>query len=95
MYESRIDFNTVANIIADIDMEFKRAVSLHPKFNSRHEGYAILLEEVDELWEEIKKNHSKRPEAKAAQRKEAVQVGAMSMRFIYDCCEEPNPEEKW
>lgn len=94
-YSSRIDFNMKANIITDIDIEFIRATTLYPKFNSRHEGYAILLEEVDELWNEIKKNHSTRPEAKAAQRKEAVQVGAMTMRFIYDCCDNINPEEQW
>ena len=94
-YGKRIDFNIKASIIADIDTEFIRATSLHPKFNSRHEGYAILLEEMDELWEEIKKNHSKTPEAKQLQRKEAVQVAAMALRFIYDCCDEPNPEERW
>lgn len=26
----------------------------HKPFNSNHEGYAILKEEVDELWDEIK-----------------------------------------
>jgi hypothetical protein len=94
-YGSRIDFNTKANIIADIDTEFTRATSLHPKFNSRHEALAILEEEVHELRMEVYKNHSKSPEAKATQRKEAVQVAAMALRFIYDCCEEPNPMETW
>jgi ATP sulfurylase len=94
-FAKRIDFNIVTNITSDIINEFNRATSKHPKFNSRHEVYAILLEELNELWEEIKKNHTKSPEAKIAQRKEAVQVAAMAMRFIYDCCEEPNPEEQW
>lgn len=91
----KIDFNKKANIIADIDNEFKNATSKHPKFNSRHEGYAILLEEVDELWEEVRKNHIKTPESKLKQRKEAVQVAAMAMRFIYDCCDSSNPREQW
>lgn len=94
-YDKRIDFDKVCSIIADIDMEFKRAVSLHPKFNSRHEGLAILQEEVFELQTEVYKNHAKNPEIKANQRKEAVQVAAMAIRFIYDCCDEPNPEEVW
>lgn len=28
--------------------------------NSWHEGYALILEEVDELWEEVRKKTSKR-----------------------------------
>lgn len=94
-FNSRINFDKKLSIIADIDEEFKSAVAKHPKFNSRHEGFAILKEEVDELWDEVKKNHTKTPEAKFKQRKEAVQIAAMAMRFIYDCCDEPNPEEKW
>ena len=94
-YGNRIDFDKKASIIADIDTEFKRATTLHPKFNSRHEGLAILQEEVFELQTEVYKNHAKNPEVKQSQRKEAVQVAAMAMRFIYDCCDEPNPEEVW
>lgn len=90
-----IDFNVKNNIIADIDIEFKRATSLYPKFNSRHEGYAILLEELDELWVEVKKHHQKDLSAKILMRKEAVQCAAMCMRFIYDCCDEPNQSENW
>jgi len=29
--------------------EHSIATSMHPKFNSTHEGYAVLKEEVDEL----------------------------------------------
>lgn len=91
-FADRIDFNLITSITADIIDEFNRATHKHPKFNSRHEGYAILLEEVEELWEEIKKNHVKNPEVKATQRKEAIQVAAMALRFIYDCCDESNNE---
>lgn len=31
-----------------ISAEVDRAQSLYPRFNSNHEGYAVLLEEVDE-----------------------------------------------
>ena len=61
--------------------EANRAASIYPKFNSAHEGYAVLLEEVDELWDEVKKKHHD-PEK---MEKEAMQVGAMAIRFIYDC----------
>lgn len=47
-------------------------------FTSAHEGYAVLLEELDELWDEVKKKH---PD-KYRMYEEAVQVGAMAMKFI-------------
>ena len=51
------------------------------EFNSQHEGYAVLKEEVDELWDSIKGNV-----ALNLTRKEAAQVGAMALRFLTDCC---------
>jgi hypothetical protein len=72
--------------IALIINEFKRATSMYGAFNSAHEGYAALLEEVDELWDEVKKNPKKRDYE--AMKKEAVQVGAMAFRFLVDVIEE-------
>jgi hypothetical protein len=69
-----------------IENERARAISVHPKHNSRHESYAILLEEVDELWDEIKADAS--DERVLA---EAIQVGAMALRFITEVC---NQKEK-
>lgn len=63
-----------------IDNELTAAKKKFPKdFNSTHEGYAVLLEEVDELWADIKNNCS-RP----AIQKEAVQVAAMAIRIIQE-----------
>ena len=61
-----------------ISAEFDRATAKFGSFNSAHEGYAILLEEVDELWDYIKKNHI------ANSLDEAVQVGAMALRYLID-----------
>ncbi len=52
-----------------------------PKFNNSHEGYAVLLEEVDELWDEVKNNNPRLASS------EAVQVAAMALRFLIDVCE--------
>ena len=61
--------------------ELVRARTKHPKgFNSLHEGYAVLLEEIDELWEEIKTQEK----SYAKIRKEAIQSGAMVIRMIQD-----------
>ncbi len=67
-------------IIMDIFDEYMRAISKFPDFNSAHEGYAVLLEEVDELWDEIK--NDKKPNAHDRMRVEATQVGAMALRFL-------------
>ena len=69
--------DTALNLISK---EYDRAISLFSDFKSPHEGYAILLEEVEELWDEIK--HDKKPGAYDRMRTEATQVGAMALRFL-------------
>jgi len=63
-----------------ISDEYSRAVQLFPRFNSRHEGYAVLLEEVDELWDAIKSK-----DGDGNDFLEAIQVGAMALRLLTDC----------
>ena len=70
--------------LQEVQTEFERASSLYPAFNSAHEGYAVLLEEVEELWDEVKKSPKRREPAKM--REEAIQVAAMAMRFVNDVC---------
>lgn len=53
--------------------------------HSANEGYAVLLEELDELWEEIKGHRS--PENLQAMRREAVQVAAMAVAFMVEVCD--------
>jgi NTP pyrophosphatase (non-canonical NTP hydrolase) len=63
--------------------EMARARKDHKNISSYHEGYAILLEEVDEVWEIVKKKARNRdPKELLA---ELVQVGAMAQRFSEDC----------
>ena len=54
--------------IDQVKIELGEAMSKFSKFNSNHEGYAVLKEEVDELWDNIKGNV-----AQELTRKEAVQ----------------------
>lgn len=64
----------------EVYAEVIRAKSMFPEdFHNQHEGYAVCLEEVDELWEEVKKNQKNYD--LAAQRKEAIQAAAMFIRF--------------
>jgi hypothetical protein len=71
-------------VIELVTDEFRRASALYKPFNSAHEGYAVLLEEVDELWDEVKKNDRTRCQTKMLA--EAKQVAAMGLRFMLDVC---------
>ena len=71
------------NSLTDVYNEIIRAKSIHKKdFNSTHEAYAVILEEMDELWEEVKKNPKKEGYSKEKMREEAVQTVAMLLRMI-------------
>jgi NTP pyrophosphatase (non-canonical NTP hydrolase) len=75
-----INHELLKKITPAVVKEFVQATSKHSKFNSAHEGYAVLLEEVDELWDEVKK---KKPDKKLM-REEAIQIAAMAFRFLHD-----------
>ena len=50
--------------------------------NSLHEAYAVILEEVDEFWDEVKKKASKRVDSEILT--ELVQIAAMCQRAAED-----------
>lgn len=68
------------DILEEIGSEVRSATMKHPPFNSAHEGYAVILEELDELWDEVKKRNKN----VQAMREEALQVAAMAVRFVMD-----------
>jgi hypothetical protein len=72
----------IDEVLGTIREELVKAVSKFGAFNSAHEGYAVILEEVDELWDEIKAN--KVDGATDRQRGEALQIAAMGARFLLD-----------
>lgn len=57
-----------------------------PPMNSAHEAFAILMEEMDELKAHVWMNQGKRD--LIAMKKEAIQVAAMALRFVNECCSE-------
>jgi len=67
------------DVVAEITAELRRAIKKFPRpFASDHEGYAVILEELDEMWDDIKAADP------VAAHREAVQVAAMAIRFIID-----------
>jgi len=64
--------------------ELVSATEVNGPMRSAHEGWAVLFEEVDELWEEVKKRERDRSVTKM--RLEAKQSAAMAIRFMKDVC---------
>lgn len=79
--------------LREVAAELERAERRFGPMASAHEGYAVVLEELDELWAEVKDNKRLPDEYRAAMRKEAMQVAAMALRFIVDCCEPETVEQ--
>lgn len=50
--------------------------------NSYHEGYAVILEELDEFWAEVRQQPGKRNLSRML--RELVQIGAMVQRTAED-----------
>ncbi len=81
------DFVACDQAITEVIQEFSDASAKFGAFHSPHEGFAVLQEEVDELWAEVKAIKGGTSVARnPALRKEAVQVAAMALRFLVDCC---------
>lgn len=62
--------------------ELARAYDLHGPINSLHEGYAVILEEMDEAWEEIRKKTNNRDMNHLLM--EFIQIGAMAQKVAED-----------
>ncbi len=54
----------------------------HAKLNSAHEAYAVILEELDEFWEQVRMKREVRDPA--AMLTELVQIAAMAQRAAED-----------
>ena len=66
-------------------MEYKRARGKYPPFHSTHEGIAVIQEEVDELWEMVKKNKGITiRDGNPRMVKECIQIAAMAYAFVRD-----------
>lgn len=79
----------------EVASEVQRAMAIHPiRLNDTassptttpHGGYAVIKEELDEYWEEVKQfNLPKGRDTRPKMRKELIQIAAMALRTIVDC----------
>jgi hypothetical protein len=57
-------------------------MSKHASLHSHHEAYAVILEEVDEYWAEVKR--WPRSHDPVEMKKELLHVASMALRAIID-----------
>lgn len=62
--------------------EGDRAMEIYAPLHSAHEAYAVILEELEEFWDQVRMHDNQR--APAAMRAELVQVAAMCLRTVMD-----------
>ena len=79
----------MARLIDVILDEYWSAKRKFPKFNSAHEGIAVIEEEFLELRQEV--FWGKEPKN---MKMEAIQLAAMSIRFLVDVCKHVDPLEE-
>jgi NTP pyrophosphatase (non-canonical NTP hydrolase) len=81
---------TTGEICNQVEDEVRRADLLHGEsYASLHEGYAVLLEEVDELWDQVKKSQGARDSKNIFL--ECIQIAAVAIRISRSYA--PNPGE--
>jgi hypothetical protein len=89
--------DAIQKVADEVRDEVVRASLIHSPMASAHEAYAVTLEELDEFWDEVKKNPKKMTEEERGiwrkkLRTEAVQTSAMCQRFIVDLMEDTAEE---
>jgi len=90
-------FSNAVEITNQIRLEYIRARTKHRPMVSAHEGYAVIKEELDELWDEVK---TKKFDPERA-RVECIQIAAMALAFANEVCDkahlevisQPKPED--
>lgn len=74
--------NETTQFFNDAFQELKRATAKNGPFNSGHEAYAVILEELCEFWDEIRLKGEDRN--RFNMRAELIQVAAMACRASMD-----------
>lgn len=70
------------NFNALVDVELERARSKFGPLHTAHEGYAVILEELDEFWDMVRLGQRYREPS--AMLTELVQIAAMARRTAED-----------
>ena len=73
-------------LVYEILRELRAARAQHGPMHGPHEAWAVIYEEVDELWDlvRLKKDQQQHMAIKSAMKRECIQIAAMAMRAILD-----------
>jgi hypothetical protein len=82
--EERKEYGGMTQFEINVAIELQNAKAKYRPMASAHEGWAVIREEIDELWDEVKKKPSKRDTI--AMYEELVQIAAMAQRMAADIC---------
>lgn len=84
-----VDFaRSAKNGALEFVSELERSRKKFPEMASAHEGYGVIKEEFDELWDVIKQKQSER--SYVDMRKETIQLGAMVLAFLLEIVDSGN-----
>jgi hypothetical protein len=67
-------------VLDEVQAELHKAYAKHPAYPSAHHGISVLREEVEELWEFVRRDRS----LSISARNEALQIAATAIRYILD-----------
>jgi uncharacterized protein YydD (DUF2326 family) len=70
------------SVLVEVGDELRRARAEHDNYNSLHEAYAVIKEELDEFWEEVRKKTAQRSAEQC--RTELVQIACTAVRAVND-----------
>lgn len=68
----------VDHMLQHVKEEYFQARSKFKPYNSSHEGWAVIWEELDEMWDEVKANNLR------GAHREALQVAATALAFLLE-----------
>jgi hypothetical protein len=85
-----IDFRitSIGKAIRMIIPEYNQIIFKNPPLHNVQEGWVMLEQGMEELWNEVKKDKNIR--SGELMRKEAIFISVTAMRFIIDLCMEEN-----
>ena len=72
----------VRRFMTDVGLELEKADAQHGRYNSYHEAYAVILEELDEFWDIVKMKSQDRDHVDAYY--ELVQIAMCCVRTTRD-----------